>query len=453
MDGPSSSQPPLPLKAVCLKGKRVAMVMFSSYPADPRPRRAADALLREGMTVDLICLGDKTELRHENRDGLEIVRVPITHNRGGKLSYAYEYSAFIFISSCILASRGLKHRYDLVYIHNMPDILVLSSLLPKALGAKVILDQHDPMPELMMTIFNLDETSLSVRLLTWLEKWSIARANLVITVNGACKRIFASRSCPAEKIGVVMNSPDEEIFPFRATCSHPSSKQGSTNRFVVMYHGSLVERNGLDLAVDALSRLRGKVPSAELRIYGRGTPFLERVMDEARGKGLEGCVHYLGPRRLEDLVPEIEDCDVGIIPNHRSAFAEINTPTRIFEYLALSKPVIAPRAAGITDYFDDHSMVFFELGSAEELARKIEYVFSHPTQVVEIVRRGQDILREHSWYTERRRLTGLVAGLLYQGARPELVDAFRGSSGDQSLRQGQDCARASQKPESVQEGR
>ncbi len=50
-----------------------------------------------------------------------------------------------------------KRRYDLVYVHNMPDILVASALVPKLLGAKVILDQHDPMPELMMTIFGLDQ--------------------------------------------------------------------------------------------------------------------------------------------------------------------------------------------------------------------------------------------------------------------------------------------------------
>ncbi len=282
----------------------------------------------------------------------------------------------------------------------------------------MILDQHDPMPELMMTIFDLDETSVSVRLLSWLEKWSIARANLVITVNVACKRIFGSRSCPPAKIGVVMNSPDEEIFPFRATRSYPSPNQASTKRFVMMYHGSLVERNGLDLAVDALRRVRTAVPSAELRIYGRKTPFLERVMGEARNKGLEDCVHYLGPRSLEDLVREIEDCDVGIIPNHRSAFAEINTPTRIFEYLALGKPVIAPRATGICDYFDDRSLVFFELGNAEDLARQTEYVFSHPTEVIEIVRRGQEVYREHSWRIERSRLTDLVAGLLCEVVTP-----------------------------------
>ena len=42
-----------------LRGKRVGMVVFSSYPADPRPRRAAEALLKEGMQLDLICEADE----------------------------------------------------------------------------------------------------------------------------------------------------------------------------------------------------------------------------------------------------------------------------------------------------------------------------------------------------------------------------------------------------------
>jgi glycosyltransferase involved in cell wall biosynthesis len=294
----------------------------------------------------------------------------------------------------------------------MPDVLVASALVPKLLGAKVILDQHDPMPELMMTIFGLDQNSFGVRLLTRLEKWSISRADLVITVNGACKAIFGSRSCSPEKIGVVMNTPDESIFPLVTARPSASSKDAPRNRFVMMYHGSLVERNGLDLAVEALAKLRVVFPNVELRIFGRETPFLHEVMAAAHTGGLADQVHYLGPRSLEALVGEIEACDVGVIPNQRNAFAEINTPTRIFEYLALGKPVIAPRAAGITTYFDKGSMVFFELGSSEDLARQLEYVISHPAEITEVVRRGQEVCREHSWQTERQRLVGLVAGLL-----------------------------------------
>jgi glycosyltransferase involved in cell wall biosynthesis len=395
-----------------LHGKRVAMVTFSPYPADPRPRRAIDALLGEGMSIDLICLADEENTGREKLGELQIWRVPITHRRAGKLSYAYQYSAFILISASILASRCVKHRYDLAYVHNMPDILVASVLVSKAMGAKVILDLHDPMPELMTTIFNLNSQSSSVRLMRRLEKWSIRRANLVITVNRACKRIFAGRSCPTEKIGIVMNTPDGEIFRLQPPRPCLSPQKRCTSRFVIMYHGSIVERNGLDLAVQALARVRQAIPGAELRIFGRKTAFLDQIMNDARSMGLQSSVHYLGPRRLEDLVHEIEACDIGIIPNKRNAFTDINTPTRIFEYLALGKPVIAPRTAGIEDYFRSDSLFFFESGNPEDLAAKIQGVFFHPEHAGETAKRGQQVYLEHTWSQERNTLLKLVSELL-----------------------------------------
>ena len=198
-----------------LAGRRVAMVTFSSYPFDPRPRRSIDALIAEGATVDLICLGSKNEVKGPAPDGVKVFRVPLKHPRRGKFEYAFRYGVFILISSLTFAVRSLGRRYDLVYVHNMPDILVASALIPKMLGSKVVLDLHDPMPELMMTIFRTPEDNRSVRMMKSLEKWSIGRADLAVTVNVACKRIFSSRSCPAEKIAVVMNAPDGQIFPCR----------------------------------------------------------------------------------------------------------------------------------------------------------------------------------------------------------------------------------------------
>lgn len=395
------------------------MVMFSFYPDDPRPRRALEALVREGMLVDLICLRGEALPAREVRGNVDVFRVPLKRRRGGLLAYLYQYAAFILISSFILALRSVTRRYDLVYVHNMPDILVLSALLPKALGAKVILDLHDPMPELMMTIFKLDKDSLSVRLLQQIEKWSIARANSVVTVSITFKRVFSARSCRPEKVEVVMNSPDGEIFRFREPSLQVTAKGDSRKPFVIMYHGSLVERNGLDLAVEALAHVRQTVPGAELRIYGSPTPFLDRVMSMAKDKGLREVVHFLGPRQLEDLVGEIEGCDVGIIPNHRNSFTDINTPTRIFEYLALGKPAIVPSTSGIRDYFNKESLVFFESGNAVDMARSIAYVSSHPVEVTEIVRRGQEVYQQHYWQKERLRLVAVVARLLDKGVKQE----------------------------------
>src|SRR5580704_17592013 len=121
-----------------LAGKRVAMVTFSAYPFDPRPRRSIDAFLAEGATVDLICLGNKNDAKGEQPEGVKVFRVALKHPRRGKFEYAFRYGMFILISSLTFAVRSLGRRYDLVYVHNMPDILVASALIPKMLGAKVV---------------------------------------------------------------------------------------------------------------------------------------------------------------------------------------------------------------------------------------------------------------------------------------------------------------------------
>jgi glycosyltransferase involved in cell wall biosynthesis len=102
---------------------------------------------------------------------------------------------------------------------------------------------------------------------------------------------------------------------------------------------------------------------------------------------------------------------VGLIPNRHNAFTHINTPTRIFEYLARGKPVIAPRTEGIQDYFNESSLLFFEPGNADELARQIQFVASNPIEALSSTERGQQVYKAHAWRQEQPTLVGLVEKL------------------------------------------
>lgn len=393
-----------------LKGKKAAVLLYSYYPSDARPRREAEALVKAGMEVDLICLRqDPSQPSLERVNGVNVCRVPFRHRRESKWGYLWQYSAFIGYCVMALGYRSLRKRYDLVHVHNMPDVLVFSAVIPKLLGARVLLDLHDPMPELMMTIFGFSRTNSLVRLLEWAEKSSIRFADRVVTVNLACKRIFGCRSCPPEKIQVIMNSPDPEIFKFQRFEEAVASD--SNRPFVIMYHGSIVERNGLDLAVQSVAILQKKIRNLEFRIYGTRTPFLDRVLEGAKQVASQGVIRYMGTRTLEQVAQEINECDVGIIPNRRSIFSEINTPIRILEYLSRGKPAVAPNAPGITDYFGEHDLFFFESGDAEGLARQIEYIYFHPCETSEVVERGQKVHLAHSWTEERKSFLDMITGL------------------------------------------
>ncbi len=68
-----------------LRGRRTAVVVFSHYPSDPRPRRATEILVRLGMELEVISIEQSNdEPRRETFNGVSILRVPLKRQRGGK---------------------------------------------------------------------------------------------------------------------------------------------------------------------------------------------------------------------------------------------------------------------------------------------------------------------------------------------------------------------------------
>jgi len=384
-----------------LLGTHAAVVLYSHYPADPRPRRAAEAMVEAGMSVDLICLREsKREPKREVVNGVNVVRLAIPKKRGGKLEYLFQYSAFLAICSIILGYRTLRKRYDIVHAHNMPDFLVFSGLLPKLLGSKIILDLHDPMPELMQCIYNISPDHWLVRLLIGLERWSVVVADLVATPNIAFRDLFVSRGCPATKITIVMNSPQADVFDPRKfeaqTCS-----ANRTASFQLMYHGLLVERHGLEIAIKAVAAIRPHIPSLKFHIYGERTSYMDQMIELINKLRLEGIVLYHGRKPHSEIAKNLASIDLGIIPNRRNPFTDLNMPTRIFENLAMGKPVIVPNTKGIRDYFKGNQVIFFEPDNIESLAQAINWAYLHPREVQEVVARGQQVLNAHTWTRER----------------------------------------------------
>ncbi len=396
--------------------RRAAVLLYSHHPSDPRPRRAVEALAEAGMEVDIICLreGDEEPTR-EKTGGVSVLRLPLRKRRGSKTAYLTLYSQFILYSFALLAWRGWRRKYDLVHVHNMPDVLVFAALSPKLRGARVLLDLHDPMPELMMSIYGLESDHRFVRLLRRLEHWSIGFADLAITPNITFRNLFVSRSCPPGKMQIVMNSPQQQIFdPDRTDLPvGPDLREGHpAAEFRLMHHGSIVHRHGVDRLVEALAKVRGKLPGVRLDIYGSPTPFLEIVLETGRRLGVADCIHFHGPKSQAEIAEAIRACHLGVVPNRRSAFTDINLPTRLFEYLAMRRPVVAPSTQGIRDYFGPGEMLMFDRDDIDDLAEKILWVAAHPGETGEIVERGIEIYRKHLWEEEKTRFLGYVASLL-----------------------------------------
>ncbi len=367
-------------------------------------------MIEDGLSVDVICLRHPEEARTETIRGVKVHRLPVERHRGGRARYVWEYALFLVLSTIVLTILHACNRFRLIHVHNLPDFLVFSALVPKLMGARVILDLHDPMPESLMTKYRISDSHPGIRLSRWVEKHSIRFADQVVTPNEAFRRLFVSRGCPAEKIHVVMNSPQESIFHTEEAA--PATRRPMKGELKLMFHGTLVERHGLATSLEAVSRLRKDVPGLRFEVYGEGD-FVERFLELVEEKDLSEVVNYHGHVSIEEIARSIPHVDIGLIPNDRSAFTEINLPTRIFEYLCIGKPVVAPRTEGILDYFDDDSLHFFEPGDAESLRHAILEVYSDPCRRNKVLDRGRDVYSKYRWEKEKKRFLGIVMNLLY----------------------------------------
>ena len=194
-------------------GRRICMVVYAFYENDTRVMQYADALVERGDHVDVIALRRGRLPEYEVLGGVHVHRIqPRTVNEKGVFAYASRILRFTLAAAWHLRRLERQHGYDLIHVHNVPDTLVFAAAYPKWKRVPIILDIHDPLPELFASKFRIQGTSRAFRLLTWMERVSAAFATHIIVANDLwCERL-AARSSRPEKCSVVRNRPDLSIF-------------------------------------------------------------------------------------------------------------------------------------------------------------------------------------------------------------------------------------------------
>ncbi|MFN0149278.1 MAG: glycosyltransferase family 4 protein [bacterium] len=400
-----------------MRPRRYVLVTHSHYPDDPRAVKHATALREAGYEAVVIALRRAGEAKRETLAGVEVRRVSLEHKRGGGARYLFEYAAIFALASWELAALSASRRAFAVQINNPPDFLIFAGLVPKLFGAKLVLDLHEPMPELLASIRQQSPDAQSVRLLKWIERLSTRFADAVITVSEICRKRFVERGTPAEKITVVKNVSDLRLFdPARFARGEDLAGGGSNAGARLIYHGTLVNRYGVDLAVRALARVREQLPHASLAIYGRGET-LEELTRLARELGVEDRVSFGGQVDLPSIPEKIAHADIGIVPNRQDIFMDLVLPTKLFEYIAMEKPVVVAATAAVLDYFGTEDLYLFEPGDDAGLARAILDVCADPDRARVRARRLRERCARETWAVEKMKLLRLFESLHGDGER------------------------------------
>src|SRR3712207_5718329 len=149
---------------------RVCVLRQGWFPLDPRVRREVDALLDAGHEVDVVCLRHADDPLRERDGRLRILRLPFPQSKGGALRYLLQYGLFFVLAAFFATALHLRRRYDVVQVNTLPDPLVFAALVPRLLGARVMLDLHECMPEFFATKFGTTLRHPLVRLVAAAEQ-------------------------------------------------------------------------------------------------------------------------------------------------------------------------------------------------------------------------------------------------------------------------------------------
>ena len=376
---------------------RIGMIAYTNYRRDSRVRREAEALAARGDAVDFVCLKEADGSRDKFLCGVRLLYLNINQYRGDStLRYAVSYLRFLFRATFRIAIEHAKNRYQIVHVHTMPDILVFSAIIPKLFGAKVVLDVHDLMPELFASKFGAGRKSLVIKLLTLMERFSIAFAHGAIAVHKPHLDALVSHGNPAGKFLTLLNTPDQGIFNRVAPVV-----RNHDGRFRMIYHGTISQRHGLEVALRAVAIVRGRIPSISFDIIGDGDSRAHLVR-LARELSLDDIVRFSdGYIPLDRLCAEIRDADLGLVPILYDSFTRYMLPAKLLEYVFLGIPSITSRTPTIEEYFDDSMVRYIEPGNAESLVVAMYDLFSHPEKRRSLVENANRFNERFSWEKQR----------------------------------------------------
>lgn len=382
------------------------MVVYSFYEVDTRVMQYCNALARRGDSVDVLAIGRPGQPKQEVINNVHVFRLQTREvNERSRFSYMWRLLRFLVVSGSVLTWRNLFRRYTLIHVHNLPNFLVFSALVPKLLGTPVILDIHDLQPEMYGDKFNVPQDSFVFRTLARTEKLAIAFSTHTIIANHIWYQRLLSRSAPARKLTTIRNYPDPRFF-------HSCPRQARNGRFLIVYPGSLNWYQGVDVAIKAFARVAEQMPNAQFHIYGAG-PSKPDLIQLAAKLNLKDRILFPDAVPATEIAKVMSSADLAIEPKQaRSRFANEAASTKILEFMAVGVPLIVSRTTVHSYYFNDSIVKFFTPGDDAELARYVLELYRNPELRERLVVNAQRHVDTHNWGVKKDEYLALVDWLV-----------------------------------------
>jgi len=315
----------------------------------------------------------------EDMNGLKVHRSWIyVSNSKSILPRLLNYFSFVF-SSLWFGLFKIK-KQDVLLVESPPLFLGITAyLLSRAKGAKMIFNVSDLWPESAEKLEIINNKTL-LSLATTLEEFCYRKSALITGQTQGIVRNIKSRF-PNKRVYWLKNGVDIKFYDVNKTQQEANAWRKangySEEDFILFYGGIIGHAQGLDIILNAAKIIEDK-PKIKFVMLGSG-PEKERLLALKEELKLNNLEFY-------DAVPKtkmqeiIMDMNATIVPLKKLDLFKGAIPSKIFENLALKKPIILGLEGEAKELFIDEGNcgLAFEPENTEDLVKQILILYNNP---------------------------------------------------------------------------
>lgn len=294
-------------------------------------------------------------------DNIDITRVDIRAHKSGFVDQSKSFMKFAWAVFQLVRKR---EKYDLVYATSSRLMTAfLGSLIANKQKSKLYLDMRDIFTDTLESIFEKSKLRYVIPIFKQIERYTIKSADHINLVSKGFEVYFKNIN-DSISYSFYTNGIDDAFL------NYDFNKEHFSNKKIITYAGNIGEGQGLEKILPTMAKKLGN----DFEIYvigdgGRKKALIENI------KGLDN-IKLFDPVNRTKLLEIYKNSDILFIHlNNYKAFEKV-LPSKLFEYAATNKFIVAGVAGYAKEFIEEHisDAVVFEPCNTNDFYDKFQNV-------------------------------------------------------------------------------
>lgn len=241
-----------------------------------------------------------------------------------------------------------------------------------------------------------------------IDKMMFRKINRFVVVSTYLENHLVELKVPAEKIIVLTNAADPEKFSPNISGDKIREKYNIKDKIVIGFSGGFYPWHGLGLLIEVFIDLKKDYKNIALMLIGDG-PLKRRLEKKVSDYNIAKNVIFTGKVDHEKLPKYIAAFDVAVMPDSN----DYGSPMKVFEYMAMGKPVVAPKLGPLEDGIRHRKTGFlFGQQNKKELIKVLVGLINNEKLCEKIgIAAQKNILHNHTWQKNGEKMIELYRGI------------------------------------------